>query len=787
MDTIEATAAPAQAPKRDKAPIADRLNGWAFVALLATIFLLPIFLIPSALFSLALSKLLLLAAGTSVSLALHFAGAFKKGTLALRKSFALGGFAVFALAFLLAAAFSPQIGQSLWGYGFEIGTVSFVATMFLLMASASVLVDSKDRLMRVFQAVAVSFAVLLAIHVARLLLGPAALTLGLFGDASGTPIGKWYELGIFAFVMAVMSVNALEGKRVPTAKKVLAWAGIVATIFLLTLVAFPIATWAVLAFAVVFSIIKFVTRKPVAIAAEGEAPVKKAPWQDRFRVSVAALVLLVVSLAFVIGDMNADTRTTPTLSQRFSSFYKVSAIEARPSAQSTLSVAKDVFKDRPAFGAGPNRFLNYYLAGKPQEIVLSAFWNADFSYGVGWFPSVIAMSGIAGIVGVLAYLAGLVILCIKALRVALRDIAGKRHLLSLVLITVGLTAFAFVYVPSIVGLSFLAFFIGVLSAQSDAPFALPLSNKKGKIAFWVLAVLLAAVAFCVTVGYATAFLATSYYQKTAVAAQKGDVALAETYAARALSFRDQDIYERLNAEVGIAKITALAKAGTEANATAINDAFTAAEKHALRATELDAYNYQNWLQLGKLYEFMGLSFNIPEAVVTAGKAYGEAIKTNPRNPGLYVVLARLAVSAGRLDEAKQALAKALEIKGNYTEAIVFLAQIETELKNYDNALNAAIAAYQTSPTDLSIAVQVGAIKYMKKDYQGAIDVLEAVIGQEPNYANARFYLGLSYAKLLRAHDAIEQFRVIDQLNPGLEQIQSILSNLNAGKAPIPGQ
>ena len=86
-----------------------------------------------------------------------------------------------------------------------------------------------------------------------------------------------------------------------------------------------------------------------------------------------------------------------------------------------------------------------------------------------------------------------------------------------------------------------------------------------------------------------------------------------------------------------------------------------------------------------------------------------------------------------------------------------------------------------SPNDVGLFFQLGLLKYTAKDYQGAITALERATSLTADYANAMYFLGLSYDKVGREDDAIKQFARIEELNPDNQEVKNILKNLRAGK------
>ena len=52
------------------------------------------------------------------------------------------------------------------------------------------------------------------------------------------------------------------------------------------------------------------------------------------------------------------------------------------------------------------------------------------------------------------------------------------------------------------------------------------------------------------------------------------------------------------------------------------------------------------------------------------------------------------------------------------------------------------------------------------------------------YANARYFLGLSYANLERESEAIQEFERVKETNPDNRELDVILENLRSGRAPL---
>jgi tetratricopeptide (TPR) repeat protein len=142
------------------------------------------------------------------------------------------------------------------------------------------------------------------------------------------------------------------------------------------------------------------------------------------------------------------------------------------------------------------------------------------------------------------------------------------------------------------------------------------------------------------------------------------------------------------------------------------------------------------------------------------------------------------VSQGKFDQAQKYIGIALQIKQNYTEAIFLLSQIQVNNGQIKDAITSVQFAIQTQPNNSLLYFQLGLLQYNDKNYQGAVDALQKAIQINDQYANARYFLGLAYARLGKNPDAIIQFENLNSTNPENDEVKEILTNLKAGKSPF---
>ena len=95
-----------------------------------------------------------------------------------------------------------------------------------------------------------------------------------------------------------------------------------------------------------------------------------------------------------------------------------------------------------------------------------------------------------------------------------------------------------------------------------------------------------------------------------------------------------------------------------------------------------------------------------------------------------------------------------------------------------------------APSDVNLVFQLGLLYFNGDQFENAKLALERAISlaieSNQEYANARYYLGLTYDKLNQKEKAIEQFEKIQTANPDNEEIKKILFNLKSGKPALEG-
>lgn len=785
----------------------EKLSYGIFVGM---VFLIPIFFIPSQNVLFQFGKNLLVILGVIVLFSLWVFERFRDGKFSIPKSPILLAGLGLPVVYLISALLSKNWSAGLLGQGFEFGTVTSLALMFLLMFLSSVYLRSKERVFYLYIAFFASFFVVALYQGLRLLFGANFLSFGsLIPTTASSIVGKWYDLGIFFGLATILSVATLQFLILKRLFRVLLYIVFLSSLFFVAVINFYVL-WVVFA---VFSFSFFVYTvlfNRDGLSLERGKSVKEYNQVVRGfiqskGISLLPLVLLAVSLFFVVSEY--PTRAQQPVGDFISRVFNVQYVEVRPSWSGTIQVAQDTLtaSKRDFFvGTGPNQFVTSWLRFKPAGVNNAIFWNTDFSNGIGTIPSQIVT---VGMLGFLVWLLFLALIAYKGIKLIFRPSQDPfiRYLtLSSFLGTLYLWVMLILYVPTmpIIALAFVftGLFVAVLAQSNVIKDQRVGFLRDPRLGFVSVLVMVLLIIISVSCGYLTLqrFVASIYYQKgQAIAneqfpdqasAMKG-LSDAELLIRRANTFWTNDTYYATLSQINLAKLNILANQLSQPNlpkdqADALVAQFSTIRDqmvgNAQSAIAFNPNNYQNYDLFGHVAEAL-IPINVQQAYENAVLAYKKVIELNPHDPGAYLSLARVEVMNKDYTSAFSYIDKALAEKPNYTEAIIFKTQLQVQQNDLNGAIESVAQLAILNPNDPTIMFQLGFLLYNSKDWRNSGIALERAVTLNPQYANARYFLGLDYANLDMRDQAIAQFVEIQKTNPDNQEVQQILTNLRAGR------
>lgn len=766
------------------------LEKFNFGLIMTVVFLLPLVFIPISSLSITFTKTFVLSILVILAFAIWLLARLRDGKIVLPGGKILLGSAALVAVGALSTLASPGIITSFAGQGFEVGTFASLLVLLVLMFLTSVLFNSRERIFYAYFAFFLAFLLISFFQILRwpIFAGPDFLSFGIYNDVSANLIGRFNDLGIFFGLGALLSLMTLELAQLGKLFKNLLYLTLIVSLVSLVVVNFSLV-WIVLGlFALVFLVYSMSFNSGRGQFSESADELEMPLPMSERRIPWLSLGVLVVALVCLFGQTLIGNLVAGRLGYN--------QIEARPTWATTISLAKTTLASDPLLGVGPNRFVNQWLLNKPAGVNEGLFWNTDFQFGVGFVPTFAVTTGLLGILAWLLFLGCYLFLGFKAIIAPVANKISRYLIASTFLASVFLWIFAIFYTPSAVLLALTFLFTGLFIAAaageklvSIKTFSFVDSPQKSFVSVLLLVLLLIAT---LATGYfiVNRFTASIYFNRALAAANvAGDLDRAGALGTQALNLTKHDVFYRFLVDLNLAQINKLLANGGNLSTDALRSSFrnylAAALDNAKAAINLNGTSYENWLSLGKVYEAV-VPVGIAGAYDSAKSSYLEALKYNPQNPAIYLILSRLELANKNEAAAEDYIGKALSLKRNYTEAVFLLAQIQVQSGRLRDAIVSVESATLLSPNDPTVFFQLGILRYNNKDFKGSVSALEQAIALSPNYANAEYFLGLSYWQLDENDKAIEQFLALSKTNPDNAEVKLILENLQAGRNPFRG-
>jgi tetratricopeptide (TPR) repeat protein len=754
-----------------------KLDAAAYYIMLVAVFLAPIIFIPSSSVILDMAKTITITLATLVSLVLISLSSIKSRKVHLPARSLVRTSVLIIISLLVSAFGSIQVAKSIFGQGFEIGTASMIIILFLASFIVFHLIMKKaERALVFYVALAASFILLFIHHVIRMIAGMDVLSLGVLNSLTPSLFGTWQSLGVLASVLGIIPLTAIIFLSLSNKMKIVYWVLCIISVLSMLYINSP-RVW--LGFGIAMLILTGV--KYFMHHSE-----KKGISGFFSRITWIPAILVVISLVFTFWGPKILRNTTPEFGLPW---------------QLTMDVTNGVIKNYPTFGVGPNLFSQAYIAYKPTVLNTTDAWNYEFTNGFGFVPTLVVGQGLIGLLLWILLYIFFIIFGLKAMKKLPSDSYQRFILVSSFLSSLIIFLQMLVSVPSH-ALIFTGFVLAGIFAGSTYAYGVfdkrtyaPSKDSRMYSILPAIFVILVIVGVVWAAIYVRKSLALAYFGSGITQLNMtGNAKNADALFAKALAYDNSDVYWRARAEASLAdigqqiNIASAANAdksasGTEKVVANVMAEIKNATTYAQNAINFDPANYYNHISMARVSE-AAVNLRVPSAYEDAIKSYSSAINLNPNNPSIYLSLARLQASQNKLDDAKRTLGSGLQVKNNYLEGIFLYSQIEAAQGNIKNAIVAAQMAISINTQSPLLYFQLGLLQYTDKDYASAAKSLESAVALQPDYANAKYFLGLSYARLGENQKAVEQFKKLAETNPENQEISFILTNLEAGKSPF---
>ena len=508
---------------------------------------------------------------------------------------------------------------------------------------------------------------------------------------------------------------------------------------------------------------------------------------------------ILFSLAIIFGGLKVSIPGLP-----------ITPIEVSPSFQATFDIVKQMIKSSPVdflLGWGPGTFKYGWSKFKAPSLNQTIFWNIRFSNGKA---QILKLLSSTGLLGALAYIGLIVFGFYRGIKILSR--LSKEESDKMLLIFGIISSFFAVSSlkflnPSNLSLNYIWWIllagITVIGLKKPKTFQLETDSKVSFILSFFGIILLIGTVFVLYLEGARCFAESKYAQMLEASSfEEGKELLLQ---AIRLSPQQEIFWQSLanlylfEAEQEISN----PETSTEEKTQRVGNLVANAVAASKQATEINPVNVANWQTRGMVYrEIIGWSQGSFEWAVNS---YEKAYELEPNNPFILTELARTylakatittddAERKSSLEKSKEYIMQAINLKSDYAQAIYQLSLVYEMQGERAQAISTLEQLKAMAPflvdynpmQDIGLAFQLGLLYYSNENYSSAQGEFERAVSLDPNYTNARYFLGLSYDETGRKTQAIEQFELIEEYNPENEQVKQILTNLRNNEPALQG-
>ena len=163
------------------------------------------------------------------------------------------------------------------------------------------------------------------------------------------------------------------------------------------------------------------------------------------------------------------------------------------------------------------------------------------------------------------------------------------------------------------------------------------------------------------------------------------------------------------------------------------------------------------------------------------KTYEQSIELEPSNPVFYYELGLIYRNKDQADLAQENLKKALELKSDFLDAGLVLANIFEAQEQIDQGISILqdMLALQVNQNNSRLYYEIGRLYFNKDEFDKSITYFETAISLSPQYANSLYSVSLAYEKKNNLEKAVEYMKKVAELNPDNKEVAKKLEQLKS--------
>lgn len=753
----------------------------------ALVFLLPLFFLPVVPSFLELNKQFILVILVGIGFLAWVGKMAWLNEIRFKKNFILIPVLTLAGILSLSSFFSVYPSRSVWGeFGQEsnslISLIFFVAFFILIYNNIK---NKKDVYKIIFTLLIGGFFA--SFYGLMQIWGKYIINNEAIKDSSFNTVGTVYLLGVYAAALLILTLSLFLDNISRALKIILV---LLSAFFFFVLLTINLSLiWKILLIAVAiilgFSFMKASSRNSQA--------------------RLLPMIYLVLIVLVILINKPIIKSQMPT--------------EVYPNYKTSFKIMFSSWKEDALLGKGPGNYQLAYRLNRPEG--LGDFWSVDFTGGNSFFTT---LGTTTGILGTFSYMflvfSGLVVF----LKVVANSVTEKKDG-GFMTIGVGaswvfLTAIMFFYFANMTTLMLwwltLALMISIVEFNrkddQNNEFVATSQNPRSSFSLSFAFVLVIIGLIAAVYLQSQSYVAAAHFYKALEEDAKG--VKVENVMERLLKAvnldASRDVYYR-NISLAAFALANQRVAEKGQDLSADDSAYVSAMirdalKSADAAVMLNPEDSQNYVALASVYE--GVIATMEGAEDRALDNYRKAIEYDPKNPALYQKIANIYVilsdiefsktqqqnqtaelpekSKEYLAQAKENINQALKIKNDYADANLLLSSIYEREGAIDSAIENEMRNKELYVGDPVINFRLGLLYYKKEAYQEAEQEFLQALKLNNKYANARYFLGLTYDKQGEKDKALEQLRLVQKDNQENDEVKKMIENLEAGRDIMDG-
>lgn len=761
-----------------KDSIGEWLQTLARFFFILTFCLLPVFFIPGVEIGLGFAKTYFVVVGTSITLILLSLTILRRGVVNFHFPLPLVFFWLFVLLALASALLSGDRQDSLWGNSLEVQTVGFFVLMGMVITASLMIGKSKLAITKLFIFSGLISLLLLVIQTLRLFLGPEFLSFNQFLASTSTYVGSFNDLALFSGLVLLVSMILIQGVSFGWLGRVALSLTTILSLLMLAIVNFSFV-WLIIGTLSLLMLL-YLLSKDTWLRLENEERKNTSPF-------AVAMILLVVltSLVFVVGGNN--------LGSAISKMTGISYLEVRPSFDATMDLVRATYSNNVLLGVGPNRFEDAWRQYKDPIINETNFWSTDFTAGNGFIPTLFVTTGLAGALAIVVFLLAFIYAGYRTLIAT--KLEDGWHLIGVLTFVSALYLWliAIVYVPG----SFIMLMTALMTGLSLAVYSANnlaknfsinvVENRQYGLLLIIFVLFVIGFVTFATYNVSRQFLAqTNYFKVVQAFSQNKPLAEIDVMLQSSEQLFGQDMYIAERAKLRLDELNRLLAISepTVADQQTFQSALMEGIALSEKAISVDSTNPLNYALLASFYGLLDPSQS-NEVKDRRDGAMERVKQLDPKNPSYLLLAAQFSARHGDFVSARSHLNEAIKLKNNYTDALFMLSQIDISEGNTDSAIKVTNSMIAIEPFNPTRYFQLGILLATAKDLEGAEKAFKEAIRLDNNYANARYFLALTYLDMDRKDEALTELKFIENTNPDNQGLKDLILAVESGQFTKP--